>query len=74
MNVLTVMMLSGNYPDNILITSAKSDNGMYIGFCYIKHNSEIHALLLDTKPVFENAELAEKYLHDIAKQCKTLKI
>lgn len=74
MNALTVMMLSGNYPDNILITSAKYDNGMYAGFCYIKHDGEIHALLLDTKPVFENAELAEKALHDIAKQCKILTV
>ena len=70
MTLLTALELAGNYPENISISAAKQENGMYSSFCYMKRKGEIHKLMLSTNPVFKTAKEAKDTLHAIAKNCK----
>lgn len=70
MNLITALELAGNYPENILILSAKQECGKFSGFCYMTRDSDIHKLMLSTTPVFDTGQEAEDALHEIAVQCK----
>ena len=70
MRVITAIELAGNYPENILITSAKQKNEKFAAFCYLTRNGDIHKIMLSTEGVFETKEEAEQYFHDLAKKCK----
>lgn len=72
MTQLTAMELAGNYPDNILITSREAPDGKYAIFCYMMRDGEIHKLMLSSSPVFDSAEKAESYMHEVAKEAKKL--
>lgn len=70
MTQLTALELAGNYPDNVLITSREVPDGKYAVFCYMMRDGEIHKLMLSSSPVFNSAEKAENYMHEVAKEVK----
>lgn len=70
MTQLTALELAGNYPDNVLIASREAPDGKYAVFCYMMRDGEIHKLMLSSSPVFDSAEKAESYMHEIAKEVK----
>lgn len=70
LSLITALELASNYPDNILITSAKKENGKYSGYCHLKKEGHIHKLMLDTSPSFDTDKQATDYLHEIAVWCQ----
>ena len=70
MTLLTALELSNNYPDSIHITSREAPNGKFAVFCYMMRDGEIHKLMLSSSPVFDSAEKAESYMHEVAKEVK----
>nr|DAQ82008.1 MAG TPA: Transcriptional activator HlyU [Caudoviricetes sp.] len=70
MTLLTALELSNNYPDGILIASREAPNGKFAVFCYMMRDGEIHKLMLSSQPVFDSAEEAENYMHEVAKEVK----
>lgn len=70
MTQLTALELAGNYPDNTLIASREAPNGKFAVFCYMMRDGEIHKLMLSSQPVFDSAEEAENYMHEVAKEVK----
>ena len=70
MTVLTALELSNNYPDSILISGREAPNGKFAVFCYMMRDGEIHKLMLSSSPVFDSAEKAESYMHEVAKEVK----
>ena len=70
MTLITALELAGNYPENILINSAKDKSGKFAAFCYMTRDGDIHKLMLSTQAVFKSDEAAKKALTDIAIACK----
>lgn len=70
MTQLTALELANNYPDNILIASREAPDGKYAVLCYMMRNGEIHKLMLSSPAVFDSAEKAENYMHEVAKEVK----
>ena len=67
MTLLTALEIAGNYPENILITSADGGGGQYSAWMYMTRDGDIHKTMLHTTPVFETADAAENYLHEVCK-------
>ena len=67
MTLLTALELAGNYPENILINSAKAQNGKFMSFC-MTENGQIQKLMLSTHPVFETEEQANDEMHKFVKE------
>ncbi|MDR3328177.1 MAG: hypothetical protein LBT04_08725 [Prevotellaceae bacterium] len=68
MTILEALELSGNYPENILISSFEKE-GKFGILCYMTRNGEIHKLMFDSTATFESKEEAENCMHEIAKEC-----
>lgn len=70
MTLITALELAGNYPDDILISSAKQNNGKYSAFCHMTRNGQIHKLMLSSEPIFDTEQEGNEYLHKLAEACK----
>ena len=70
MTIITAIELAGAYPEEILITSSMNTEKKHGALCYRIKDGDIHRLMLSSDYVFESAEIAEEWMHDIAKDIK----
>lgn len=72
MTKITALIIQNNYPNNILIASAKQENGKYTGFLYLLRNEQIHSHLATTHAQFDSEQSSNEALNSFCKDIKNL--